>query len=353
MSDKRTSSVKETPAWMLSAVLALIFVIGLVVLGVIVFGILPVGKATEPADVAQPDAGPPAELEAKPQSVDWRKRFEQIKQIQDAEDRLAQYIALRDSLDYFSEDQTELMRQAMMHFNAMDNIDFQARRMTGPGRRTYVKLFVYPPDPSDSNVNHPIHDLTALTGMRIEYLKLHDLPNLRDYSTLATMQVSDLWLEGNTHFTDITLLNHMTGLTRARLSGCGLTSLAGMDFKADMIVLELGENEALTSIEGIQGTKVKDLRFNACKQLVDLSPLAGVQGLESLDMRQTGALDLSVLAQLKLKRLSLNRCKAVRPLIGEDAKQMREYLAQARPAFEARTWRQWLNQALPNTSVSY
>ena len=40
-STKSAKSVKETPAWMLSAVLILVCLVGLVVLGVIVVGLLP------------------------------------------------------------------------------------------------------------------------------------------------------------------------------------------------------------------------------------------------------------------------------------------------------------------------
>jgi len=299
----------------------------------------------EPDDVL-----PPVE---QPIVVDWREAWEQIKQIEDADERLNQYITLRDGLDHFSKDQTELLRLAMMFFNGMDTIDFRAGRFTDPQRRTYIKLF--DATPTTDNVNHRVHDISALSGMSVQYLKLQPpLPDLRDYSPLATMQVEDLWLTGNTHVTDITLINHMGGLIRAHLSKCGFQDIQGLDLKADNLhLLDLGVNSKLTSLEGIQGTKVRHLRLNFCDNLSDISAIIDVDGLESLDLSNSGVYDLRPLKDVKTQRLTLGGCRAIRPRSATDSQRNREILQAISGEQTFRRWRDWVEHTLPDVVVTY
>ena len=307
--------------------------------------------ATEEPDEAPPAVEAPPVVEPAP-VVDWREAWEQIKQIEYADERLSQYIALRDGLEYFSKDQTELLRLAMMHFNGMDQIDFRAGRFTDPQRRTYIKLF--DPTPTTDNVNQQVHDISALTGMNVQYLKLQPpLPNLSDYSPLATMQVEDLWLVGNTNFIDITLINHMDGLIRAHLSKCGFADIRGLDLKADLHLLHLGVNSKLTSLEGIQGTKVRHLRLNSCDHLADISAITEVDGLESLDLGNSGVYDLRPLAGVKTQRLTLGGCRAIRPRSAADYQRNREILEAIGGEQSFRRWRDWVEHTLPNTKVTY
>jgi internalin A len=80
---------------------------------------------------------------------------------------------------------------------------------------------------------------------------------------------------------------------------------------------ELPDFEDLSPLAGLQGLQSLDL--DSCKCVTDLAPLAGLRGLQNLNLWSTGVLDLSALAELQeLQRLDLSETKVtdLSPLAG-------------------------------------
>jgi len=78
-------------------------------------------------------------------------------------------------------------------------------------------------------------------------------------------------------------------------------------------VLSLRDSRQLTNLSALAGLPITQLNLAGCVEVVDISPLAKMP-LENLILDDTIVEDLTPLQGSPLKELSLNRCKNLRDL---------------------------------------
>lgn len=218
----------------------------------------------EPKPNPKPDNPP----DATPQpAVVALSPMDKVMQINDRRARLQAYLELRDSMPSYSPEQIALIIEAARRFNDAPRmkIRISPAKLSMPG-------FMIQAPVSSGDLNHPnlkATDLSAFTGLEVDYFNIQNWRALQDFTVLSTMRIRSLNVEGCIGLKDLSVLNRCEGLQELHLGGNYLTSLKG---------LEIGSLKTLR----ITDSPVSDLSPLARMELDSLR-LIHCYGLESLD----------------------------------------------------------------------
>jgi serine/threonine protein kinase/Leucine-rich repeat (LRR) protein len=143
-----------------------------------------------------------------------------------------------------------------------------------------------------------VSDLSALTTLPLKELDCSGNP-VRDLSPIRELPIERLNLS-QTKVTDLAALEHLP-LQRLSISFTSVSDLKPLQ-KLPLQTLSLA-GLSITSIEPLRGMPLRELDLFGCRNLTNLSPLAGLPALESVNLpAQTN--DLAFVRQLRsLRRL--------------------------------------------------
>ena len=111
----------------------------------------------------------------------------------------------------------------------------------------------------------------------------------------------------NANITDITGLEHATGITSMDFSGNRITDLSPLTNLTQLQTLTFSHNKNITDLSPLAGLTVLTKLYMRDNQIVDLSPLAGLTALTELQLTENQITDISPLRNLtNLTRLMLS-----------------------------------------------
>lgn len=162
-----------------------------------------------------------------------------------------------------------------------------------PRNESYVSL---------ASANLPSSELKKLSGLtELHSLKLTecDLPDGAGVLKDLSGSVSDLDIESCTGITDYSFISGLSHLTSLSVTDCGMN------------------DKDLSSIDFSGLRELKSVNLNGNKDITDLSPLSGADGLNVLRISNTGAADIGILSgfsELRILEASATGIEDISPL---------------------------------------
>ncbi len=148
---------------------------------------------------------------------------------------------------------------------------------------------------------------------RLRRLSARRLPLLVDLLPLAASKLEHLYLGGPRLVTGAPLGNLASLVELALSDAPRLVDLSFLPQLEKLLVLQVDGVPA--RLPALTGPTLEELLIADCPEVRDLEPLAGLDALERLTLRDLPLEDLAPLAGLrKLERLSLTRCPRIRDL---------------------------------------
>ena len=150
--------------------------------------------------------------------------------------------------------------------------------------------FIVPEDAKDYS---DLKYLTYLESLTLSKGTADQLDFLSSLSNLTSLQITDTAVSAQ----DLTAIGSLSKLKRLTLSGCNITTIAGLSGATGITELDLSNNSIrdLSALTGMQGLQKLDLQNNA---LNDLSLLSTLTSLAELNVSYNAISDLTPLAGL-------------------------------------------------------
>lgn len=183
-------------------------------------------------------------------------------------------------------------------------IEKEARNLLGVGEKTVlytnnlwtIKSFTVP---AGAKNYKDLKHFAFLEELIIENGVSDHLSSISGLEKLATLRIKNTPISN----ADLASILALPALTDLQLSGCGISSITGLDQAAKLTNLDLSNNTIrnIDPISHLAELQILNLSQNA---LVDLSALAGLSKLEGLNVSENALVSLTPLSRLgKLTKL--------------------------------------------------
>ena len=138
----------------------------------------------------------------------------------------------------------------------------------------------------------PLHSLSNLTTLKLEYAVCDDLSPLGSLPSLESLEVDSHYLSAK-----IPPLPSIRQIKLHMKEGCNLFALTHLQ---DLETLDLSDNEKLIDLNPLASLQnLQTLNLRNCGSIIDLSPLCQMKGLRSINVQNCWRLEADEVERLK------------------------------------------------------
>jgi hypothetical protein len=224
--------------------------------------------------------------------------------------KLRRLLHMRDRLR--GDERVEMIRQMLKDFNGGIDVQFDVEREDD--ELVGLSLAVYGRDRERRRQNAFIADLSPLQGLKLKRINLSGLSKVKNLDALKGMPLEKLEFESAGSLEDILALKGMP-ITHLDIRDAlipDLEPLRGMPLE-DLALISC---ENITSTAPLKGAKLRQMKFNVCSNLTDITGLESFVGPGIASFYKTGISDLSPLGGLTFGQLTLGGCNNLKSLDG-------------------------------------